>query len=688
MTEPMVSEAPDDARSLAAPLGQPVGRSAFGDEGPKRGGKADGLQVDADDALPLRLALARGSLGIELSRPMRVGPLEIAELAFSLPDLRYPLDLSKGVKQFRNRRGRLQRLVVQASLRDLGAWLEGCFRELLGEPLLGARVWALPLEQPADPLTSEVCGLGIGLYSVSRSLAFDLLWCPQEDSRFVLDRPRGVGIEASALALALRAVDAVVAAVAPRSRVALVQTIERQGRAIVLHEPAHALCQVILPAFGCRVPESRGTRAGRLEVREGVLELAFDVETEPPDLPRSVLLAQEAAYHLRSADDLLARGEDDAARDALLQVLMEAVGLPPAVLALADLDAGVPGRQEAALSTLEEVGGAERAGTLGAQVLVAAGHIERAREALLEAARLEPFGPLAAQLYARAGQLAESPAQRLECWDRAVARAPQLSSVRWLRFEDRVRRGDVEGALADAQHLEAAAQHVAGRHEVCLRAGRRLAEAGHGDVARRLLEKALRYAPDDPAARAALGRLFASLGWRARAVTLLQSAVQLLSESNEVASGELLLDLGRLLAELEDLPQAIARLRQVSARSPVAVEARSLEAEYCERMGDKAGASRAYARLREAAELGWVRGEEVVRVLCRGARFEESQGELAAAERHWHAALALAPRDEQVSREYRRVAALYAAMRSGGLSAEAGTEGAADDDSANEPDER
>lgn len=682
----MVSEAPDESMSLAGAHGQAAGPRAFGDhEGRGGAGTTDDRQVDAEDALPLRLALARGSLGIELSRLVRVGPLETTELAFSLPDLRYPLDLSKGVKQFRNRRGRLQRLVVQAALRDLGVWLEDCWRELLGEPLLGARVWTLPREQSSEPLASEVSGLGVGLYSVSRSLAFDLSWCPQEDMRFVLDRPRGVGIETSALALALRAVDAAVAAIEPRSRTVPVTTVERQGRSIVLHEPAHALCQLVLPTFGCRVPESRDVKAGRLEVREGVLELAFDVEREVPDLPRSVLLASEAAYHLRHADDLLARGEDEAARDALLQVLTEAVGLPPAVLALADLDAGVPGRQEAALATLEEVGGAEQGGVLGAQVLVAAGRIERARDALMEAARLEPFGPLAAQLYTRAGQLAESPGQRLECWDRAVARAPQLSSARWLRFEDRVRRGDVEGALADAQHLEAAALQVAGRHEVCLRAGRRLAETGHGDVARRLLEKALRYAPDDPAARAALGRLFASLGLRARAVTLLQSALQILADSDEVASGELLLDLGRLLAELEDLPQAVARLRRISARSPVAVQARCLEAEYCERMGDRAGASRAYARLREAAELGWVRGDEVVRVLRRGARFEESQGELAAAERHWQAALALAPRDETVGREYRRVAALYGAARSGAPISEPNTEDSTADAPASDP---
>ncbi len=673
----MVSEAPHGAPGASgprAPLPEARGAAAW-----------------PDDALPLRLALARGSLGIELNRPERVGPLQVRELALSLPDLRYPLDLSKGVKQFRSRRGQLQRLVLSLPLAALAEWLEGCLGEHLGEPLLGARLWVIDAEEspgsrrepskgareePSEEPSSAPLGVGVGLFSASRSLAFDLWWCAPEGPRLVLERPRAVGVELSALAASLRAVDRLIsgleAEVGGAPRIAV-----RKGRIIELGEIAGALCRRILPSYGCRAPATDGVKVMGLEVREGSLELAFDVDHELPGAPRAVLLALEAAYRLRAADDLLAIGDDVGARHALLDALADVPGLTSAAHTLAALDAPVPGRQEAALATLEDAGGAEQAGPLGALTLVSGGHIERAREALVMTGAAEPFGPLAAQLFCRAAQLAEHPTARVMCLDRAVARAPQLASARWLRFEDRVRRGDLEGAVADAQHLEAASVGPSARHGVCLRAGRRLAEGGYTDAARRFLERALRYAPDDPAARAALGRLFATLGMKSRAVTLLQSALhsdQPPGEGGESDPGELLLDLARLLGDsLDDLPRAIGRLRQISARSPRAIEGRALEAEYCERLGDLTGASRAYARVREAVELGWARRRDALRALRRGAEFEERRGELAMAERHLYAALSLAPSDPDLRDAYRRVAALSSGRRDPAPGAPQGT---------------
>lgn len=673
----MVSEAPHGQSPPALPEGGASGASARARTGASQKklaeGEPEGSRAGAEPdegALPLRLALTRGALGIELNRPERVGPLEVVEFALSLPGLRYPLDLSKGVKQFRNRRGQLQRLVLRASLVELGQWLRDRWTEVLGEPLLGVRLWKLPQASSPDPLDETARGLGVGLYSASRSLAFDLSWCPQEQAAWVLERPRGLGLDVPALAVALRALDALSAGEFRGG-----EPWRRRGRVLELEDVPGAVARAVLPNFGCRVPDSGGLRASRLEVREGRVELSFDSEHEPPELDREVLLALAAASQLRDADDFLARGEDERARGALLDLLGEVgtlderSGLRAAVETLAELDVVVPGRQEAALATLEEAGGAEAMGVLGAEVLAAAGHVERAREALARAGEEEPFPPLAAQLLCRAAQLADHTALRVACLDRAVARAPHLASARWLRFEDRVRRGDVEGALADAQHLEAAAATTGARHAVCLRAGRRLADAEHREPARRLLERALRYAPDDPAARAALGRLFAALGLKSRALSLLQAALQADAARGEVVDeaehAVLLLDLGRLLGDgLDDLPQAIARLRQVSARSPHAVEARALEATYCERLGDVAGASRAYARLREAVELGWASGERALEALTQGARFEEQRNEMAMAERHLYAALSLAPSNETLRSEYRRVAAL--ALGAGG----------------------
>jgi hypothetical protein len=110
------------------------------------------------------------------------------------------------------------------------------------------------------------------------------------------------------------------------------------------------------------------------------------------------------------------------------------------------------------------------------------------------------------------------------------------------------------------------------------------------------------------------------------------------------------------------LPAAIARLRQVSASSERVVEARYLEGLYRARLGDRVGASLAFARMREAIELasgrqpawlGWLR--------------EASDNALGvdqdplAAERHLAVAVRLAPQDEALLARYREVLAYVAA---------------------------
>jgi hypothetical protein len=88
-----------------------------------------------------------------------------------------------------------------------------------------------------------------------------------------------------------------------------------------------------------------------------------------------------------------------------------------------------------------------------------------------------------------------------------------------------------------------------------------------------------------------------------------------------------------------------------------------MEAEWLVRLGDLAGASLAYARLRQAAELTPPENaESVARALAQASRFEASS-DLHAAERHLAVALRLLPRDPQIQVEYREVAARLAAER-------------------------
>src|SRR5207302_1410189 len=83
--------------------------------------------------------------------------------------------------------------------------------------------------------------------------------------------------------------------------------------------------------------------------------------------------------------------------------------------------------------------------------------------------------------------------------------------------------------------------------------------------------------------------------------------------------------LARALAEqLGDRPAAIARVRMIGSASREAMMARGLEGRWRAALGDKAGASLAYAQMRDlaasASELG--PADEARALLLEGASFE------------------------------------------------------------------
>jgi tetratricopeptide (TPR) repeat protein len=249
---------------------------------------------------------------------------------------------------------------------------------------------------------------------------------------------------------------------------------------------------------------------------------------------------------------------------------------------------------------------------------------------------------------------------RVQALDEAVARCPGLAVVRWARFDDRLARGDIDGAFSDAEHLEAAAAGNRARHDVCIAAASRALGAGYQRDAGRLFERALRYVPDDPSATAGLARSLIELGRPNRALVLLERAIALGEKGNAPEIGAIV-DLAKLLAKMGDLPQAIARARQVTT-VPARVEARALEADWRAKLGDVAGASLAFGRMREAVELGEaVDTASAVEWLRNAASFEKDvRDDAVAAERHLAVAIRLAPRDRAVAEAYREIAGVVA----------------------------
>jgi cellulose synthase operon protein C len=594
-----------------------------------------------DEHIPLRLTVARGALGLELYEPIEIGPLEVAALSLTLPGLRFPLDLGGGVRVFRHRRGYLEHVRLMLSLHRLSRWLAPKVADALGALAAPISTWAVPQ------------GIGIGIVNESSALAFELLWAPNlGDARCVVAGARGIGLRAPALAVALRAVDTALASSA----------FVRSGRVLTLERAAHRLACAVLPAIGTRVPSAEQARFGELSFEGDLAQVEIDSTHAPPATSDRVARALELGALVARADDLLASGELDEARLGYVQALERAPRHPEIVRLVAEIDVCAGGRAEAALGMIVESLPATQAGAIGAELLARVGDLDGARDAIMEAARSEPFAPLAALDWLRLSELELAAPERVGALDRAVSCAPALAAPRWARFESRIQRSEIAGAIADAEHLEAGTIGARARHAVCSRAARRLLDSGFVRDAGRLFERALRYVPDDASATAGLARSLLESGKTQRAYALLARAVMLAEKSGRV-DAEALIDLSRLLAnELRDLPQAIARVRQVPASSPYGVMARALEAGWRAALGDLAGASLAYARMRDAIELAESAPAEASEWLLAAARFErEAQRDVLAAERHLALAVRLRPRDAAIGDAYRQVAALAAA---------------------------
>lgn len=589
--------------------------------------------------MPLRLTVTRGVLGMELYEAIELGPLAVTRLSLTLPGLKFPVDLSGGVPQFRHRRGELEHVTLGSSFARLASFFESRVGEVIG-----------PLVRPVG-IFARPQGIGVGLVGQGRALAFDLLWAPEErHARFVVSHARGVGLAGAALGFALRALDGAFRGFGTR-----------RGRVIHVADAGARLGRVLLPAVGARAPSARRVRFAALSEVASQLSVELDATFAPLELLHEATSALELAALVSIADDALAAGRADDARAGYLAGLEQAPRHPELVRLVADLDLQVPERAEAAMGLVIESLPITSAGLTGAELLWRLGDVDGARQALSEAAHSEGYPPLAALLWCRLAESEPAPIERRTALDRAVALCPGLELPRVRRFTARLERGDSEGALADAEHLEAMTPGARGKHDQNLKAARAFSAAGFNREARRCFERALRYAPDDARATAGLARALLEAGLHGRAATLLARAVSLFERNGE-ADADALLDLGLVLArDVQDLPQAIARVRQIPAASARSIEARRWEARWRAELGDIAGASLSYGRLREAIELASEAPTEAASFLLEAAEFELAQeNDVLAAERHLEIALRVAPHDSRIAERYRAIAALAA----------------------------
>jgi tetratricopeptide (TPR) repeat protein len=598
-----------------------------------------GAQGDGDvSKIPLRLAVTKGGLGLELDGALPLGFCDIEQLSISLVGLSFPVDLSGGVARFRHRRGALEHLSLAARRDKVVAALAPSLRGVLGPT------------SPAVTVAGIAGGVMVGISSGTQALAFDLLWAPSEgDARWVVCQARSMGLATPALAAALRAMDAVVG-----------RQAERSGATLTFADAAGAIARHALPSAGARTPDTSDLRWGQLESDSFGFRIACDRTFSPPLISPPTIRELELARLTEAADAALAGSDLETARDVYVALLERSPRDADLARRLADLDRVAGDRAEAALSTLLESMPLAEAGFLAGELLADTGNQEASVLSLRQAAEREPYGPLAALALLRASEATETIRDRLELLDQAVARSPALEAPRWVRFSLRLELADLKGAMADAEHLEAAARGAFRRHEVWRRAADEFLARGHHAKSITLFERALRYAPDNPSAVSGLARSLLAAGRSGRALDLMARAVEL-AERKGTPSFDSVMALARALAETAgDLPHAIARLRSIPAGEPESLDARGLEGRYRAMLGDLAGASMAFAHLRDAIELAkQIDPDRAAAWLVEAARFERSsKHDPLAAQRHLAVALQLLPRDAKILSAFRDVAAI------------------------------
>ncbi|MGO8992818.1 MAG: hypothetical protein ACLQVI_05790, partial [Polyangiaceae bacterium] len=636
----------------------------------------DSPTIDRDTpTVELRLAIGKDGLGLELGRPARLGCIDVTDIAVALPGVRFPLDVSGGVSRFRHRRGELKRLEVEVDGRELERWAAPKLRGLVSTET--PDVW---IAVRRDAATVGIAGRDSADPPV---LAFEVTFDTHEDDvRLTVANARGIGLPAPATALAIAAV-----------RTLAKDHATREGARFVLAHAATRIARVVLPEAGARAPSCRGVRWTMTTAATDAWILHATLGPQA-DVHEEATRAREAAALTVEGDDARLAGDLVRARAFDLAALERAPRHPWIAMRVAEIDALAGGRAEAALAMLNEADpdpGAPR-GPLAGELLAEAGDSGAAIAALARIGDTETVPALAARSYARAASLTEDHHDALAWLDLAVARAPSMAGLRWTRVARRLTAGRIEDALADVEHLEAIAAGARAKYGVWRRAGEAWREAGLVAEAAILFERALRYAPDDPEALAGLGAALvegARSLWcgprrgeasdvpsragrsaraerrAARGASLLARAIEL-GESRGDDVSAMAIDLARALAEaLGDRPSAIARVRAVPNVARDALLARGLEARWRAGLGDTAGASLAWGRVRDLAaarfDEGDIRDADAAAAMLReAADFERDHGDLSAAQRHLAAALRLRPRDPDLDRAYRDVCARLA----------------------------
>jgi len=584
---------------------------------------------DVVEVLPLRLSVARGGIGIELAQPVQVGPLLCEQVEVELPGVSYPVDLSKGVKQFKARRSALTGLTVSIALERLAELWATALGEWWGEsPQVRLGIGASGVWHPSSSRThaapanenSALEAISVCIHSLSGALAFDLVVSAGDEPTLIVDAARSFGSlpilsGRPATEVALQTISAALLKSGVDSQVSL------KGRRLVLSGLTRALCLELFPQLGFRVPQTETQVLVELTGALGQLRLRIAKTGETLATSFHALRLASLGDFLCEADEHAREQRRDLARAAYLRALDTVPGHTEALLELAELDL-VCDRAESAIAFLDECRTDTQQGPISRQTLLLARALEQtgrgdaAKETWIAAAAQERDRLFSAYLFCEIARRETDTVKQRGFLNEAVARSPLLLTARRERLLFCLAHGDRHAALIDAQQLEALHMPNETRAQLLGDIAPRFAAAGFEDEAQRLLRRALRLVPDNPQLMMELAELLHRASDSLRAAELLLSAVRRLAAMvhngpmEQQATLELSYRCRFLLAQIMvtdpvTMSEALIHLGAIPTRCNWGSAARLMEVEIFQKRGNFRERDHAVARWVETAELGW-----------------------------------------------------------------------------------
>ncbi len=451
--------------------------------------------------------------------------------------------------------------------------------------------------------------------------------------------------------------------------------LARPEGASLLLEPLGTVLRRLLPARGWKLPRAGSARLAEARFSPGELRIVWDrAHAGPAQAPADPdrMGALEGARAFRDAEALVARGEWDAAREAYLGAGSAATTHPFAAARLLSLFVIDERFHDEALDLAAHWRSRrpDFAPALVAEGVLRSERKETARAAVafaelaeVSSRKGEELGALAAADACFAGGPVADPAAFARAVEVALSvRRDHLPALRaLLAFSEHT--GDREALLRASRRLAAYAPGEAEKASAHARLAEMLLKTDPPS-ARLHLDQALRLAPEDAAALAALARACEEAGEYLRAVRAHDRLRELcLARGDTAGAARSALAVGKLWEERLGHPEnALLRYREASELAPGSPEPRERAARAADALGHWTEAADHYAGLMASLDLGAPGSSEIAARAHRAlaAIAETRLGDPARAASHLEAALAAQPEDVA---SLDRLAALYRTLR-------------------------